>query len=468
MFGMILDSINNFLYTYILVFLLSAMGIFFSIKTKFIQIRLFPDAIRAMKTEPAGKKEITPFHALMISTASRVGIGNIAGVSTAIVLGGAGSVFWMWLLAVLGGASSFIETTLGQMYKVKGPEPGIFHGGPSYYIRQGLGRKRLGVLFAVLLMLTYGYGANTLQAYNIMDAFHYYTKNPWMPVITGAVLAVLTAVAAAGGSYLISRISTAIVPVMAAIYLLMTLVVIGANLSAVPAMLKSIFQQAFDFHAFSGGLTGSCVLYGVKGPSFQRSGYGQRSKRHILRERLSPGRAGSGVGCFRIHRYAADLHRYGLYSAALRGRGKRYCRGPVCPAGDGHTIRSMGDPHFNGIHFPVCVYLHHWELFLRRKRSAVYYEPSGGADGFSLFRYPDGLFRRANGFHHRLGIGGCLYGLYGHSEPGSHLFAAQAGAPLYGGLYPPEGKRDAPSIPGLGHRDIRSGMLAIIDKPTLD
>lgn len=258
-----ITQLDDFMYTWVLLFLLSAAGIYFSVRTGFIQLRRFPDAVRELFRKPIGDKTITPFRALMVSTASRVGIGNIAGVSTAIALGGAGSVFWMWLLAILGSASSFMESTLGQLYKVKDGD--VYRGGPSYYIEKGLHSRRWGMVFAVCLVLTCGYGGNALQAFNIMDAVKYYIpKVDWMPAVVGILLAALSAVAIHGGSYRISRISSAIVPVMAGVYLLMSLTIVVLHLDAIPGVIFSIFAQAFDFHAIAGGFTGSCMVYGIK------------------------------------------------------------------------------------------------------------------------------------------------------------------------------------------------------------
>lgn len=259
----IVTKIDDMMYTWVLLFLLSAAGIYFSVQTGFIQLRRFPDAIRGLSKKNEENKAITPFRALMVSTASRVGIGNIAGVSTAIALGGAGSVFWMWLLAILGGASSFIESTLGQIYKVRDGD--VFRGGPSYYIEKGLHSRTWATVFAVCLVLTCGYGGNALQAFNIMDAIKYYIPNAqWMPMAVGVLLAVLSAIAIHGGSYRISRISSTIVPIMAGLYLLMSLAVVVLHLDAIPGIITAIFTKAFDFKAIGGGFTGSCMVYGIK------------------------------------------------------------------------------------------------------------------------------------------------------------------------------------------------------------
>lgn len=196
MFNNLLASLNDFLYSYILIFLLVAAGIYFSIRTKFVQFRLIGDAIKALK-EKAEKndngKSVSSFQALMISTASRVGTGNIAGIATAIVAGGPGAVFWMWVMAIVGGASAFVESTLAQVYKVKDGKE--FRGGPSYYIERALGKRWLGVLFSILLIACFAYGFNGLQTYNMSSALEYYIPNysdTILPAVVGLLIAAAT------------------------------------------------------------------------------------------------------------------------------------------------------------------------------------------------------------------------------------------------------------------------------------
>ena len=154
MLNNILTEINNWMYTYLLLFLLVGTGIYFSIRTGFVQLRLLKEAFHVLgekAKEENGKKQVSSFQALMISTASRVGTGNIAGIATAIAAGGPGAVFWMWIMAVIGGASAFVESTLAQVYKTR--DGGDFRGGPSYYMEKALGRRWLGVLFSILLII---------------------------------------------------------------------------------------------------------------------------------------------------------------------------------------------------------------------------------------------------------------------------------------------------------------------------
>ena len=268
MFNNLLASLNDFLYSYILIFLLVAAGIYFSIRTKFVQFRLIGDAIKALK-EKAEKndngKSVSSFQALMISTASRVGTGNIAGIATAIVAGGPGAVFWMWVMAIVGGASAFVESTLAQVYKVKDGKE--FRGGPSYYIERALGKRWLGVLFSILLIACFAYGFNGLQTYNMSSALEYYIPNysdTILPAVVGLLIAAATAFVIFGGVHRIGFISSVIVPIMAGIYILMGIFITLTNLNRVPEMFSLIFHGAFDFRAIFGGFAGSTVLIGIK------------------------------------------------------------------------------------------------------------------------------------------------------------------------------------------------------------
>lgn len=211
-FSLILAQANDFLYSNILVILLVLTGAYFTIRTKFAQIRMVPEALRVL-LEKAGKGGVSSFQALMISTASRVGTGNIAGVATAIAAGGPGAIFWMWLLALIGGASAFVESTLAQVYKIKDGDG--FRGGPAYYIEKALGQRWLGIVFACLLIACFAFGFNALQSYNVSSAFAYYIEgydNTIIPAVVGAVLAVCTALVIFGGVHRIGVITSKVVP----------------------------------------------------------------------------------------------------------------------------------------------------------------------------------------------------------------------------------------------------------------
>lgn len=265
MFSEIINTLSNWLYTYILIILLLGAGIYFTVKTKFIQFRCLKEAIRVVKEPSNDKESISSFQALMVSTASRVGTGNIAGISTALCIGGAGSMFWMWLVAILGSASAFIESTLAQIYKRKAAD-GSSYGGPAYYIQAVLKKRWLGILFAVTLIVTYMGGFNMVAAFNIADSFRAYSfYDPSVtPLIIGVILAAAFAVCIFGGSKQISKVTGVLVPVMGIFYILISLIIIVTHLNLVPKMFADIFTQAFDFKAIFGGFAGSAIMQGIK------------------------------------------------------------------------------------------------------------------------------------------------------------------------------------------------------------
>ena len=270
----ILGSLNDFMYTYILIILLVGIGLLYTIGTRFVQFRLLKDGLKAMLEKSTvgedGKKKVSSFQALMISTASRVGTGNIAGIATAIATGGPGAVFWMWLMAVIGGASAFAESTLAQVYKIKDKD-GSFRGGPSYYMEKALGKRWMGVLFSILLIICFAYGFNGLQSYNMSSALQYYFQdyaNTNIPmivsVVLGLVLAGVTAWVIWGGAHRIGFVSSVMVPVMATIYILMSVVVTILNIKELPGIITMIFESAFNFKAMAGGFAGSAIVIGIK------------------------------------------------------------------------------------------------------------------------------------------------------------------------------------------------------------
>ncbi len=268
-FNDILTKINDVMYTYILIIMLVSAGVYFTIRTRGVQFRLFKDGIKAMiepkDTSDDGEKKVSSFQALMISTASRVGTGNIAGIATAIAAGGPGAVFWMWLMAILGGASAFVESTLAQIYKIK--ENGQFRGGPSYYMERALGKRWMGVLFSVLLIICFAYGFNGLQAYNMSSTLQYYIKdysNTIWPTVVGGVLAVATGLVIWGGTHRIGIIASVVVPIMAVGYILMGFVTMVLNITELPAVISMIVKDAFEVEAIMGGLAGNAVVIGIK------------------------------------------------------------------------------------------------------------------------------------------------------------------------------------------------------------
>ena len=260
----LLTQIDDILYTWLLIYLLAGSGIYFSIRTRFVQIRRFKDAMNCMLEKKDGDKGVSSFQALMIATASRVGTGNMAGVAMAIIFGGPGAAFWMWLMAILGSASAFIESTLAQIYKKKEGES--FKGGPAYYIERALHARWLGIIFAISLIATFAFGFNGLQAYNIVSAFDVYVEDlqsSILPTVIGVILALAALIIFFSGD-IIGKISSVLVPVMAGLYILIGLFVIITNITRLPGILAIIMRNAFDFKAIFGGFTGSCMVLGIK------------------------------------------------------------------------------------------------------------------------------------------------------------------------------------------------------------
>jgi len=246
----IVDSGNNILWTYILIILLLAAGLYFSFGTKFVQIRLFPEMFRLIVEKREGDSGVSPFQAFTISAASRVGTGNITGVALAIGVGGPGAVFWMWIIAILGMATAFIESTLAQVYKVKDGD--TFRGGPAYYMEKALGQRKLGIIFSILLTLSFGFIFNAVQsntiATSVGEAFDI------SPKLIGVLLVALTALIIFGGVQRIVKVTQVLVPVMAIFYLLVALFVV----------FKLIFTHAFGLQEAAGGAIGVAIMQGVR------------------------------------------------------------------------------------------------------------------------------------------------------------------------------------------------------------
>ena len=250
-----------------LVLLLFGGGLYFTIKTGLPQVRLFRESIHVVMEKPATEGAISSFGALMISTASRVGTGNIIGVSTAICVGGPGAVFWMWVTAVLGGASAYVESTLAQVYKKRDPEGGSY-GGPAYYIEAALGSRPLGIIFSLALIGCYAVGYNMLASYNLQSSFagfSFYQANPMLTrMIIGALIAIAFLYCMLGGGKRIVQVTGILVPIMGVLYVLLAVVAMILNIANLPHMFAMIFSDAFNLKAIFGGFTGSCLMYGFK------------------------------------------------------------------------------------------------------------------------------------------------------------------------------------------------------------
>ncbi|MEC1662361.1 alanine/glycine:cation symporter family protein [Bacillus halotolerans] len=258
-FSKMINIPSAFIWDY-LVYILVGLGLFFTIRFGFIQFRYFIEMFRIVGEKPEGNKGVSSMQAFFISAASRVGTGNLTGVALAIATGGPGAVFWMWVVAAVGMASSFVESTLAQLYKVRDGED--FRGGPAYYIQKGLGARWLGIVFAVLITVSFGLIFNAVQTNTIagaLDGAFHVNKT-----VVAIILAVLTAFIIFGGLKRIVAVSQLIVPVMAGIYILIALYVVITNISAFPGIIATIVKNAFGFEQIVGGGLGGIIITGAK------------------------------------------------------------------------------------------------------------------------------------------------------------------------------------------------------------
>lgn len=259
-----INEINDILWTYILIIMLLGCAVWFSIRTRFVQFRMLREMI-VLLSESAGKgkqgeKHVSSFQAFAITIASRVGTGNLAGVATAIAIGGPGAVFWMWVIALLGASSAFIESTLAQLYKIRGKDS--FVGGPAYYMKKGLKQPWMGMLFAVLISITFGFAFNSVQSNTICAAAeHAFGFNH---MVLGGVLTALTLVIIFGGIRRIARVSSIIVPVMALGYVGLALVIVLLNITHLPEVISLIISHAFGWEQALGGGVGMALMQGIK------------------------------------------------------------------------------------------------------------------------------------------------------------------------------------------------------------
>ena len=248
-----LNTINDFLWSYVIIVMLVACALYFSVRTRFVQFRMIGHMIKLMFNSAdndevqksieknGGKKKIGSFQAFAVALSSRVGTGNLAGVASAIFVGGPGAVFWMWLMALLGSATAFVEATLAQLYKKRGVES--FYGGPAYYMQQGLGQKWMGVLFAVLITMTFGMANQIVQSNTLCDSLSstFEMNKLWV----GVLLTAATLVIIFGGIQRISKFASLVVPIMAFGYLLLAVIIMILNANKIPHILGVILDSAF-------------------------------------------------------------------------------------------------------------------------------------------------------------------------------------------------------------------------------
>lgn len=260
----VVNFFNDIIWSYILIVMLVGLGALFSFQMKFIQVRMLGEMARLLREgvgQSTAHNHVSSFQAFCISTASRVGVGNIAGIAIAIATGGPGAIFWMWAIALLGAASGFVESTLAQIYKVPNPGGG-FSGGPAYYIKNVLGQKWMATLFAILISVTFGLIFNSVQSNTISLALN--TAYGIDRLIIGVVLAIMTAMVIFGGVSRIAKVTEWIVPIMATAYIFMALVITILNIGMVPKVLYTIVSSAFNMDAAVGGGFGVAVMTGLK------------------------------------------------------------------------------------------------------------------------------------------------------------------------------------------------------------
>lgn len=260
----VIGAINEVLWSYILIIMLLGCAIWFTLRGKFVQFRMIGEMVRLLgdSTQKAadGEKHISSFQAFAVSLASRVGTGNLAGVATAVAVGGPGAVFWMWLIALLGSSSAFVESTLAQLYKVKGKDS--FIGGPAYYMERGLGWRWMGVLFAVLISITFGFAFNSVQSNTICAAWEnsFGIDHQWM----GLGITALTLLTIFGGIQRIARVSSIVVPIMALGYIALALGIVLFNITELPGVIRTIVSSAFGWEQALGGTVGAALMQGIK------------------------------------------------------------------------------------------------------------------------------------------------------------------------------------------------------------
>jgi AGCS family alanine or glycine:cation symporter len=257
-----LDLLNDLIWSKLLIVMLIGLGLYFTIASRFVQFRYFSSMFRifaeAFQRQPG---QLSSFQALMLSVAGRVGAGNIAGVSVAIMLGGPGAIFWMWVVALVGMATSYFECSLAQLYKRREAD-GSYRGGPAFYIQHGLGQRWLGIVVSILLLVTFGFGFNAVQSFTVASSLHDTFGLP--TIVSGLILTSVIGLIIFGGIKRIASMADVLVPVMAFSYIGMALVVIGLNLPEVPAVFALIFKSAFGLEpAFAGGI-GAAIMMGVK------------------------------------------------------------------------------------------------------------------------------------------------------------------------------------------------------------
>ncbi len=260
MFDQIVNTINGWLWSPVLIGFIVLCGLYFSFRTRFLQIRHFKEMVKLVTSGKGSDAGVSPFQALAMSLSGRIGVGNVAGTATGIAFGGPGAVFWMWVITFIGASSAYVESTLAQIYKEK--QDGEYRGGPAFYIEKGLGWKWFAIVFAVATLLAMAFLMPGIQANAIADSVH--NAFGLSKTVTGLIVAALIAATIFGGVKRIAKVAEWVVPFMAAAYVILAIVIIGVNFGEIGAVFGLIFKSAFGAEQMFGGIIGSAIMWGVK------------------------------------------------------------------------------------------------------------------------------------------------------------------------------------------------------------
>lgn len=273
----IINILNDLLWNYIVITMLVGCALYFTVRTRGLQFRMIGDMLKVLfninivkngkekdKQESSSGdvevKKIGSFQAFAVSLSSRVGTGNLAGVASAIFVGGPGAVFWMWIMALLGSSTAFVEATLAQLYKRRSPV--AYYGGPAYYMESGLGKRWMGVLFAIMITITFGMANQLVQSTTLCDALA--ETFEWNKAIVGGIVAIATLIIVFGGITRVSHFASIVVPFMAVGFILLSIIIVAINITELPGIIKLIIEGAFGVHQIAGGAMGLAVMQGVK------------------------------------------------------------------------------------------------------------------------------------------------------------------------------------------------------------
>ncbi len=433
----LMNFINNILWGSVLIYLLLGTGIYFTLRTRFIQLRHFSHMFSVLKnSNKSDSAGISSFQALCTTLAARVGTGNLTGVAIALTAGGPGAIFWMWVVAFIGMATSFVESSLAQLYKTK-DDNGNYRGGPAYYMEKGLGMRWMGVLFSIFLIIAFGLVFNAVQANSIAQAsavaFHL------QPLHVGIGLVVLSGVVIFGGIRSIAKVAELVVPLMAGAYLLLALWVIGHNIEHMPAILALIFKSAFGLQEAAAGAVGygisQAMTQGVQRGLFSNeAGMGSAPNAAASASPYPPHPASQGYvqmlgGIYRYHRHLQRHRGDHPLLRHSRSADRQHQRHRSDPARAVDRRRQLGGAVRRHRHLLLRLYLDHRQLRLCREQPGIpRAQPPGRPDHFPLRGVGHGDVRRTGGAAAGVENGGYFHGADGHHQSDGHPAAVAGGA----------------------------------------